>query len=104
LARGQAAAGGAPGFWPARHVDVLHLQVREGRSLVMAGYPHLSEVLPQLATAEEIAPLLGLSPLGVARQCRKGKLPALKVGCRWYVHVAKLAAQLDREADRSQIA
>jgi hypothetical protein len=72
--------------------------------LVMAGYPHLSEVLPQLATPEEIAPLIGLSPLGVVRQCRKGKLPALKVGCRWYIHVAKLAAQLDREADRSQSA
>ncbi len=64
----------------------------------MAGYPYLSEVVPQLATPDEIAPLLGLSPLGVVRQCRKGRLPGLKVGSRWYIHVAKLAAQLDREA------
>lgn len=70
----------------------------------MSGYPHLSEVVPQLATPEEIAPLLGLSPLGVVRQCRKGKLPALKVGSRWYVHVAKLAAQLDRQAEQTKIA
>ena len=70
----------------------------------MSGYPHLSEVVPQLATPEEIAALLGLSPLGVVRQCRKGKLPALKVGSRWYVHVAKLAAQLDRQAEQTKIA
>ena len=70
----------------------------------MGAYPHLSEVIPQLATPEEVAPLLGLSPLGVVRQCRKGKLPALKVGSRWYIHVAKLAAQLDREAEQSKIA
>ncbi|HTU39838.1 MAG TPA: helix-turn-helix domain-containing protein [Acidimicrobiales bacterium] len=70
----------------------------------MAGYPHLSEVVPQLATPEEIAPLLGLSPLGVVRQCRKGRLPALKVGGRWYVHVTKLAAQLDRQAEQAKIA
>ena len=70
----------------------------------MPGYPHLSEVLPQLATPEEIAPLLGLSPLGVVRQCRKGKLPALKIGSRWSVHVSKLAAQLDRDAEQSKIA
>jgi hypothetical protein len=69
----------------------------------MGAYPHLSEVLPQLATPEEIAPLLGLSPLGVVRQCRKGKLPGLKIGYRWYVHVTKLAAQLDRAAESSQM-
>ena len=70
----------------------------------MGAHPNLSEVIPQLATPEEIATLLGLSPLGVVRQCRKGKLPGLKVGSRWYVHVAKLAAQLDREAEQSKIA
>jgi hypothetical protein len=70
----------------------------------MASYPHLSEVLPQLATPEELAPLLGLSPLGVVRQCRKRKLPGLKIGSRWYIHVAKLAAQLDREATDTGIA
>jgi hypothetical protein len=69
----------------------------------MGVYPHLSQVLPQLASPEEIAPLLGLSPLGVVRQCRKGKLPGLKVGNRWYIHIGKLAAQLDREATNSAI-
>jgi hypothetical protein len=37
-------------------------------------------------------------------ESRKGKLPALKVGSGWYVHVAKLAAQLDRQAEQAKIA
>jgi len=61
----------------------------------MSPYPHLSESLPQLATPDEVAPLLGLTRLGVVRQCRAGKLPGVKVGGRWLVHVRKLAAQLD---------
>jgi excisionase family DNA binding protein len=61
----------------------------------MSSYPHLSEALPQLATPEEVAPLLGMTSLGVVRQCRAGKLPGVKIGGRWLVHVAKLAAQLD---------
>jgi hypothetical protein len=40
----------------------------------------------------------------MVRQCRKGKLPALKVGSRWYVHVTKLAAQFDRQAEQTKIA
>ena len=61
----------------------------------MSLYPHLSESLPQLATPEEVAPYLGLTRLGVVRQCRAGKLPGIKVGGRWLVHVRKLVAQLD---------
>ncbi len=60
----------------------------------MAGYPHMSEVLPQLASPDEVAPLLGMSSLGVVQQCRAGTLPGIKVGGRSYVHVRKLAAQL----------
>ena len=104
MARGQAAAGGAAGLWPARAGGRRGPWISRGRGWVMAGYPHLSEVLPQLATPDEIAPLLGLTPLGVVRQCRKRKLPALKVGSRWYIHVAKLAAQLDHEAEQAKIA
>jgi len=62
----------------------------------MSAYPHLSESLPQLATPSEIAPLLGMAPLGVVRLCRAGRLPGVKVGGRWLVHVTKLARQLDR--------
>ena len=61
----------------------------------MSAYPHLSKSLPQLATPEEVAPLLGLTPVGVVRQCRAGKLPGIKVGGRWLIHVRKLAALLD---------
>jgi excisionase family DNA binding protein len=61
----------------------------------MSPYPHLSQSLPQLATPEEVAPLLGMTRLGVVRHCRTGKLPGVKVGGRWLVHVRKLAAQLD---------
>ena len=61
----------------------------------MSRYPHLSESLPQLASPGEIAPLLSMTPLGVVRQCRAGKLPGIKVGGRWLVHVRKLADQLE---------
>ena len=61
----------------------------------MSAYPHLSESLPQLATPDEVAPLLSMTPLGVVRQCRAGKLPGVKIAGRWLVHVRKLAEQLD---------
>jgi hypothetical protein len=62
----------------------------------VSSYPHLSEALPQLVPPEEVAPLLGMSTLGVVRQCRAGKLPGIKVGGRWLIHVRKLAEQLER--------
>lgn len=58
-------------------------------------YPHLSESLPQLATPEEVAPLLNMNALGVVRQCRAGKLPGVKFAGRWLVHVGKLKEQID---------
>ena len=61
----------------------------------VSSYPHLSEALPQLVLPEEVAPLLGMSTLGVVRQCRAGKLPGIKVGGRWLIHVRKLAEQLE---------
>jgi hypothetical protein len=61
----------------------------------MSAYPHLSASIPQLATPHEVAPLIGMTPLGVVRQCRAGKLPGVKVGGRWLVHVRKLSEQLE---------
>ena len=61
----------------------------------MSLYPHLSESLPQLATPDEVAPFLAMTPLGVVRQCRAGKFPGMKIAGRWLVHVRKLAEQLD---------
>ena len=61
----------------------------------MTFYPHLSESVPQLATPEEVAPLLGMTASGVVRQCRAGKLPGLKIGGRWLIHVQKLAALIN---------
>ncbi|MDA8379528.1 MAG: hypothetical protein M0020_01640 [Actinomycetota bacterium] len=63
----------------------------------MSPYPHLSDSLPQLATPDEVAPLLSMTALGVVRQCRAGKLPGIKVAGRWLVHVGRLAALLDAE-------
>ena len=51
--------------------------------------------LPQLATIEEVAPLLHLEPDTVMRMCRAKRLPAVKVGRRWLIHLGRLADQLD---------
>ena len=71
----------------------------------MGTYPHLSEVTPQdWPHRRRSHRCSAWSSLGVVRQCRKRKLPGLKIGSRWYIHVAKLAAQLDREAADTEIA
>lgn len=62
----------------------------------MTGFPHLSEALPQLARIDEIQGYLGMHPKTIERQLRSGELPGLKIGGRWYVHVAKLAELLER--------
>ena len=54
--------------------------------------------LPQLATVDEVAPLLRLEPDTVMRMCRAGRLPAVKVGHRWLIHLGRLAEQLDPES------
>jgi len=71
------------------------LPSKEKRS--MSPYPHLSESLPQLATPDEVEPLLGMTRAGVIRQCRAGRLPGVKVGGRWLVHVRELAAQFNAD-------
>lgn len=58
-------------------------------------WPHLSEALPQLATPTEVALLLAIPEKTVRNWIRDGKLPAVKVGARWFVHVPKLRAMLE---------
>lgn len=57
-------------------------------------YPHLSESLPQLATPGELVDYLRRSEASIVRDCRRGALPALKIGHRWLIDVRRLAAQL----------
>jgi hypothetical protein len=53
-------------------------------------YPHLSEAVPQLATTVEVAPLIHRHPRTVARMCREGRLPAIKLG-EWLINLALLS-------------
>jgi excisionase family DNA binding protein len=62
----------------------------------MTRWAHLSETLPQLALPAEVTEHLGLSAAAVSRMCREGRLPGVKVGGRWLVHVRKLAELLER--------
>lgn len=61
-------------------------------------FPHMSAALPQLASPADVAQYLGRTTTSVVRLCRKGELPGVKVGGRWMVHLAKLAAQLDESS------
>jgi len=63
--------------------------------LTGAGFPHLSAALPQLASPGEVAAYLGLHPATIERHLREGRLPGVKVGRRWYVHLGKLRQQLE---------
>lgn len=58
-------------------------------------YPHLSEALPQLADPGEIAEYFGVKRQTIERQLRSGKLPGIKIGARWMVHVPRLRDQLN---------
>lgn len=60
----------------------------------MTTFPHLSAALPQLATPAEVADYLRRSEATVVRDCRAGRLPALKIGHRWLINVDRLAATL----------
>lgn len=43
------------------------------------------ETYPAMMTTEEAASLLGRSPWSVREDCKKGALPAIKLGKRWYI-------------------
>ncbi|HUC36021.1 MAG TPA: helix-turn-helix domain-containing protein [Acidimicrobiales bacterium] len=64
----------------------------------MTGFPHLSDAVPQLARPEEVAEYLGFTVDAVQRQLRRGELPGVKVGGRWFVHVGRLRAQLGEQS------
>lgn len=46
----------------------------------------------ELLTVEEVAELLQVHPDSVRRMMRQGRLPAVKVGWRWYVRRAEFLA------------
>lgn len=52
--------------------------------------------LPQLMSTADAAEYLHLKVATVVTKCRLGELPAVKVGRHWFVHVARLAEQLDQ--------
>ena len=43
------------------------------------------ETFPLLMTTEEAAVLTGQSPWSVRECCKKGSMPAVKLGRRWYI-------------------
>ena len=63
-------------------------------------WPHLSEALPQLAKPDEVGERLGFTAETVARMCRAGSLPGVKVSGRWYVHVGKLREQMNETTSK----
>ncbi len=48
--------------------------------------------LPRFAVASEVAELLGYSITTVEQYARAGKLPAVKVGARWFFDLTRLGA------------
>ena len=56
-----------------------------------------------VCTVEECAALLGLSRGSTYQACRRGELPALKVGARYVIPVRRLASLLGVEIDTEQV-
>lgn len=58
--------------------------------------PHVSDIqqIPDLMTVAEAAKALRLNPRTVERGCARGQFPAVKVGRRWRIRSADLAAFL----------
>lgn len=52
-----------------------------------------------MATPSEVAEMLGMHPVHVRKLCRDGRLPAVQIGGRWGVSVARLAALMDGGED-----
>lgn len=46
----------------------------------------------ELLTVEEVSELLQVHPDSVRRMMRQGRLPAVKIGWRWYVRRAEFLA------------
>lgn len=55
---------------------------------VLAGYPELLEPC-------HIAELTGFNVVTVRRMCKRGELPAVKIGARWFVPKASFIEHVD---------
>ena len=51
-----------------------------------------------LMTPNEAAKVLRQHPAHIRRLCELNKLPAVKIGARWHINTAKLAAMLEGES------
>ena len=52
-------------------------------------------LLPDITTARDLAPFLGLSVTGLRAVFRRGDLPARKIGGRWIVSRRALLAEIE---------
>ena len=57
----------------------------------------------ELLTVEEVAELLQCHPDSVRRMMRQGRLPAVKVGWRWYVRRAEFLAMTRAESVKGTV-
>ena len=55
----------------------------------------------ELLTVEEVSELLQVHPDSVRRMMRQGRLPAVKIGLRWYVRRAEFLAMT--RADKVEV-
>ena len=55
----------------------------------------------ELLTVEEVSELLQVHPDSVRRMMRQGRLPAVKIGWRWYVRRAEFLAMT--RADKVEV-
>ena len=69
---------------------------------MLAMKPHYEELHekygPTMRTAD-VAQVLHMHPSHVRALCQQGDLPCVRIGARWVVPTARLAAMLDGEDD-----
>lgn len=61
----------------------------------------LIETAPDLLVSQDVADLLGATVATVHSMCKRGDLPAVKIGKRWYVPKAKLVEKLNNQSAAS---
>ena len=62
-------------------------------------YKDLRELYGETLSATDVAHVIHCHPVHVREMCRNGELPAIKIGSRWRVPTAKLAAMLEGSGD-----